>query len=500
MESKATNKHRITALVWCFLAAALILLFCTKSSFLYPFNDWEDDNIIFTVGRGLFQGKVPFRDLYDLKGPFAYLLFGIAGLISTRSFIGLYVVEVICFTGFLFYSWKTISLFEKKNAIWTMPVIAMLIASSMAFTHGGSVEELSLPALAYGLYSILAYYKNGYSERMPFRTLFINGILAGCMFWTKYTMLGMYLGWMATLFFVLIGRAPRKDAWIAAGEFLLGMAAASVPWIIYFGVNGAMSELIRYYFVYNITGYGNVERSVLEMILTIGRNTLATFYRNMQYSLLTVLGVGWLTLEKKKELSSPAKVSLWVMCILSCIGIYIGETGYRYYGLVLAVFVPLGMIPILRAINERVLSRIGKNKAVKCIPAVVLVLSAGLSILISDNTYMLSWTKEDLPQYQFAEIMEREKKEDSVKVLCYQMMDSGIYLTAGYEPEFRCFTKLNNSHPEVMEQQKELLDSGRMEFVATKGFELESSQYKKLAESSYWYEEGISVFYLYQKK
>ena len=41
------------------LAAALVtMLICTKSSPLYPINDWVDANTYLTIGRGLIKGRV----------------------------------------------------------------------------------------------------------------------------------------------------------------------------------------------------------------------------------------------------------------------------------------------------------------------------------------------------------------------------------------------------------------------------------------------------------
>ena len=50
--------------LYCLLAAFVVLTICTKSSFLYPFNDWVDANCFFTVGKSMAEGKVLYRDIY----------------------------------------------------------------------------------------------------------------------------------------------------------------------------------------------------------------------------------------------------------------------------------------------------------------------------------------------------------------------------------------------------------------------------------------------------
>ena len=44
--------------VICMLIAALVLVWCSKSSPLYAFNDWMDANIFFTMGKSMLHGRV----------------------------------------------------------------------------------------------------------------------------------------------------------------------------------------------------------------------------------------------------------------------------------------------------------------------------------------------------------------------------------------------------------------------------------------------------------
>ena len=48
---------------FCLLTAAAVLSICTKSSFLYPLNDWVDSNCFYTVGKSMVHGKVLYRDI-----------------------------------------------------------------------------------------------------------------------------------------------------------------------------------------------------------------------------------------------------------------------------------------------------------------------------------------------------------------------------------------------------------------------------------------------------
>ena len=58
----------VCEILYFFLAAFLLMLFVTRSSFLYPCSDWCDANSYFSVGKALFHGKMPYRDVFDQKG------------------------------------------------------------------------------------------------------------------------------------------------------------------------------------------------------------------------------------------------------------------------------------------------------------------------------------------------------------------------------------------------------------------------------------------------
>lgn len=79
----------------CLVSAALIVAVCSRSSFLYAFNIWDDVNSYFTVGKCIFRGFVPYRDLFDQKGIMLYFIYGLASLISPTTFIGVYILRLL---------------------------------------------------------------------------------------------------------------------------------------------------------------------------------------------------------------------------------------------------------------------------------------------------------------------------------------------------------------------------------------------------------------------
>ena len=83
--------RRYTLPLFCLLCSLAVLAVCSRSSPLYATNDWVDANIYFTIGRGMHQGLMPYRDLLDHKGPLLYLLHWAAAAVSSTSFFGVWL-------------------------------------------------------------------------------------------------------------------------------------------------------------------------------------------------------------------------------------------------------------------------------------------------------------------------------------------------------------------------------------------------------------------------
>ena len=101
---KKINKY----LIFSFVVAFITLLITSKNSFLYVFNDWVDANAFFTVGKSMFNKILLYKDIFEQKGPLLYLIYGLGYLISNNTFHGVFIIEVISFTIFLYFIHKTL--------------------------------------------------------------------------------------------------------------------------------------------------------------------------------------------------------------------------------------------------------------------------------------------------------------------------------------------------------------------------------------------------------
>ena len=239
------------------MSAFIIMTAVSASSPIYPLNVWDDVNVYFTVGRGVFEGQVPYMDLYEQKGPIFLLMYAVASLISKTSFTGVWLFECIAASVFAIFSWKTVKLFVPKApavCIGLVPVLMGITYTIGMFNFGGNTEEFCFPLLSVVLYVALKMIKE--EKVLPgVKDSLVCGLIAGMLFWTKYTLLGFILGFIL----ILIVRAVRNKAYKLLLKdilyFIAGFAVVSLPVFIYFGANHALGYLWEVYFYNNIFNY-----------------------------------------------------------------------------------------------------------------------------------------------------------------------------------------------------------------------------------------------------
>ena len=112
-------------LVFCCALAAVSI--CSLSSPLYPFNNWVDATCFLTVGKSMLYGIVPYRDLYEQKGPLLYALYALCYLVSHTDFLGAWLLEIAAAYVFLLIACRTFLL----RSIMPRPHTIMIAINSI---------------------------------------------------------------------------------------------------------------------------------------------------------------------------------------------------------------------------------------------------------------------------------------------------------------------------------------------------------------------------------
>ena len=450
-----------TAVVWlvCLASAAAALAVCSLSSPLYAANDWIDANAYLTIGRAMLHGQVPYRDLVDHKGPLLYFLHMLAALIQSNGFFGVFLWEVAAGTVFCRWAVKLAALFsDGAQALLAAPVSAALVYTLPAFSKGDSAEEFALPLLLIALYD-LVWVLLDEGHPVTRGMLLRNGVLAGVLFWTKYTLLGLHFAFMACLFFeLLIFRRQIVRAFWACGWFLLGMAATAVPVLAYFAANRALGSLWEVYFYNNLFRYSDLTGGIFSRLVRVEMLLCETLVDNV--ALGAACFVGAALVARCRRL--PVRGRLYLAVAAGCMAVFIwgGGAYWYYYGLPFGVFVPLAAALVLPA---------AQGWAKGWLPAVLAATLCFVWVWIyTPNRDQMAKNRENLVQTRYAAII---NGTPDASILDWGAVDSGFYTAAGLDPQFRYFIHTNAEGPEADEARLEAIRNGDFDYIVVRDFD-----------------------------
>ena len=488
VSEKRHEKGAVLLLI--FLTAFLTITLASKCSPLYPFNDWVDPNTMFTVGKGMLRGRIPYRDLYEQKGPLLMALHALGAWISFDSFLGIWLLEIgACFC-YLFLQFKILAYRFGRRAAAIIPLLALITYVPPAFVQGDSAEEFALPLLTYAIYLGV---KSIHADKLPDRKdQILLGITSGCILWIKFSMLGFYFGWF--LFFVLWAFRRKNSAeliriipGIAAGVMII-----SVPVLLYFFLNHALDIFAECYFINNVRYYpafGSAE-GPFRLAVNLWNGVRRFLEANPMVPVLFAAGLVWCFMRDEKNLAA----FLLLTGLSGFLIIFMNGTSFPYYTFVFGCFSVLGLMWLseIPQTGESMLSLSLKISFFAC--------AAGI-LSFSENMYLLAYEKKDFPQFRAAEVI-RQSGIENPSVLHYGLLDAGFNMDQGLVPGQRFFCHFNLLLPEQETEQKRYIDESVTDYVITCHLPLFETDNYELAGTfpgDFQKNGNSSQFFLYQR-
>ncbi len=479
MDTKALkDKSRLTRSELIFLIAAAIVTITVVStcSPLYPFNPWDDANCFFTMGRGIIRGLVPYRDLYEQKGPVLYFIYAAAALISDKTFVGAWIFECIAASVFAVFSWKTAKLFTEPSGytIFLAPVLLAVTYTIKMFNFGGNAEELCFPLLSAAMYFALRSIV--INRKLPSNTeALVCGIITAVLFWIKYTFTGFMAGFVICVIFFSVKQKEFKKLWSLVWRFTAGFLLVTAPVLIYFAVNNAISYLWEAYFYNNIFLYfGTAETRSLESIPVIKLIyvPLYCFVKTTEnypaYGVLmiaSVISLFFAGKEHRKRLLFMFAATL----VFAMETTFTKTTIIYYYGYILSYSFAFVLIPLIKGLNRLETSYKKDPKFIKLLILGFLSVTFIFFLANCKNLYLILKPKNFLSQFRIAETI---NQTPDAKILTYDVMDSGFYTAAGLMPQnrFFCYLNIEENYSAIREEQDRLVREGYFDYIVTTYF------------------------------
>ena len=456
----------------CFGVSLVFMWLYGLNSPIYTFNSHCDFNWFVTMGRGLVAGKVPYRDLFEHKGPITYFVFAVAALFPSYQ-IAIWLIEIFCISLFLFFAYRIARKFLSPwFSLAVIPLMMMVLATNFCRAlNGACVEEYCLPIFAYGLLCFLDFIMD--QRPATWRRSLAIGICLGILFWTKFSM--WEFCFVPMLMWLIINLVHRN--WrvvVRSGLIMLGgFMILTLPVLIYFGVNGALDNLWEVYFKVNLFNYnGDIEGlSQSEKIANNFKSLLRSFCTGAYFIIVFLWGLICFTIcnwrQKSGWLFLIAVLSTWFL-----IGFFVG---YLYYYIPLFAYAIIGaiyMVKVLANVVQTVEISVRRVWVKITMVAVVVAVSFFLTMPFAYNMKELKRSHDDYAPLVVADIIAEYNATavEPATLFCYQMSDCGFYNAAGLIPNVYYYARnsfIEKDFPVMYEAFRETIRTQKCDFIVT---------------------------------
>ena len=230
-----------------FLVSFLFLLVFSLWTSPFYKNWYGCDASFFTMaGRAILNGYVPYRDFFDLKGPYFFFIEALGQLI-VKGRTGAFVMQVLALFTTLIIMIKTCRLFLscKKTAVI---VSLFLFFHSATLWGGNTLEEFMLPLNLLAIYLTVKDIKG--NARIRPLTAMITGGCFGVILFAKVTVAAPIIGLVIAIIIYFI-RSKRIFELISYLIYaLFGVLVAITPVFIYFYCHKTLTDMLYAVFVF----------------------------------------------------------------------------------------------------------------------------------------------------------------------------------------------------------------------------------------------------------
>ncbi|MGH2582195.1 MAG: ArnT family glycosyltransferase [Anaerolineales bacterium] len=227
-------------LVLAFLSFAVIIQIAPH----FDLAPRVDSSIFIYMGRRVLQGDIPYKDMWDHKGPLIYYINALGLVISDGSRWGILYLELVAVITATLVGF---SLFKRAFGLWPAFFAATLfvIELRLVLDKGNMTEEYALPLQMLMLW--LIWYS---VEKKQVLAYFCIGVLAGLCFLLRPNIIGIPLAFGLILLWQSRGD-QRRDAWRNIAVAIVG-GLLVIGWVaIYFLFSGALPQMWDAMFMFN---------------------------------------------------------------------------------------------------------------------------------------------------------------------------------------------------------------------------------------------------------
>lgn len=350
------KKERSERRLWIDIlkVALLSFLFLSFHSFYTsPFSahDYGHDAAFYRlVGQGMTKGLLPYRDFYEMKGPFFYFI----QYLSQIAFYGRngsFFIQLINMIITILLVIKIFSLFKiTSNKLIIILLLPLLYFLSFTIEGGNLTEEFSLPPLLLCLYFYfdltITDNKKELQNKRLYIIAFIFGVCFGSIVMIRMTNAVLIIAMIIIISFDLLNERYVKEWLMCVLFFILGFVAIILPFVMFYYFKGVLDQMIDLVVFFGFK-YSNEKTYIIRIFEIITdsrtRQILLSFI-----PLLIVLVIKWRNCKDRVFFVIASLMTFYVISI--------GNNYTHYYTLTIPL-VLISEIAIVDSLNKNRINR-----------------------------------------------------------------------------------------------------------------------------------------------
>jgi len=231
-------------------AAALLALSALPILFLAPLFGApfdRDQGGYATIARGWLEGSIPYRDLWDNKGPLLFLWYAASFRWLGETVVAPRVLAAVAAGLSVPFVWATAhTLFGRRLASLAAALFALSFAN-VYLQVTANAEVFMLPPLTAGLWAFAMGARGG---RLWW--FLAAGVATALAVFTRQSALWALVGYAAWLGVLFVRNQEERPQQVKALVCLgAGAVVGAAPFVAYFAVHGALYELWHAMFAFN---------------------------------------------------------------------------------------------------------------------------------------------------------------------------------------------------------------------------------------------------------
>ena len=412
---------------YLFLVSLIVVLFfSTSTTFIYDEPCSGDSAIFQIIGKYWAEGRLPYVDVWDQKGPFIFFVDAIGYVIAGNKY-GIFLLQIINLT---IVSWILYNICRIELKVLPSILISTLVMFSFAPVCENTVEEWILIPICWFYYVMTKWVNkveaSGQPVKHPLSSGFVYGMVVGLSLMTRLTnAVGICMASLVIAIYLAINKEWRN---IVGNVFLFvgGLLLTTVPFFIYFYANDALYEMWYGTFLYNAEYAGSSGFGIFSFK---GMANLVLRFENCYFLLLVSVMV--LVLNKSRRFAGI----LWLTMSLACMLWFLRSNGFGQYATICLPFSCIAFIEIYHishvnknwlAMRSYVLSNIAYS--------FIVIVGVVYSMWLFNNMY-----RENSALYEFRTFMKDIPSEYRKSFAAYNC-NPDWYLYEDIHPNSRFFT------------------------------------------------------------